>query len=344
VDCAPSHKFKGFPCIASKWNLCEAKWREVHNTTNILLNNARLGGAFFHHAHAYAVHIINVCPAKNFIDQDGNPTTPYQYSFQRKPSIANFRVFGCPSFFKRYKPNLCNKLITYKQQLQHASRGIFLGFPENSAGWLIYSPDQPQRLVITRDAYFDEEFNSALCFDSKPFAGAVPIRSHFNPNGLRNTEENSEPSTYHQTGSAANLDQPPSTFIDEAHSPSTLANIPETTDDDAQPPILPTGLNPTFDEHAPIPNQHRPTPPTPHHVNLAPHQQRHSVLQKMMTIYFQECNEDLPTMDPIHSAMMTVDSTSTKPYTNPKDSVEKYLLEPQSLKAVLKLDDDVCTA
>ncbi len=49
-------------------------------------------------------------------------------------------------------------------------------------------------------------------------------------------------------------------------------------------------------------------------------------------------------MDPIHSAMMTVDSTSTNLHTNPMDSVEKYLPEPQSLKAVLILDDHVCTA
>jgi hypothetical protein len=49
-------------------------------------------------------------------------------------------------------------------------------------------------------------------------------------------------------------------------------------------------------------------------------------------------------MDPIHSAMMTtVDSTSTNLHTNPMDSVEKYLPEPQSLKAVLNLDDNVCT-
>jgi hypothetical protein len=40
-------------------------------------------------------------------------------------------------------------LITYKQQLQRASYGIFIGFPEYSAGW--------------------------LAFDSKPFAGAIPI-------------------------------------------------------------------------------------------------------------------------------------------------------------------------
>ncbi|KAI2494162.1 Reverse transcriptase (RNA-dependent DNA polymerase) [Fragilaria crotonensis] len=71
--------------------ICEAKWREVHNTANVLLNTARLGGAFFHHAHAYAVSIINACPAKNVTDQHGNPTTPFQYSYGRKPSLANFR-------------------------------------------------------------------------------------------------------------------------------------------------------------------------------------------------------------------------------------------------------------
>jgi hypothetical protein len=100
--------------------ICKAKGCEVHNSTNILLNNARLSGIFFHHAHAHAVHIINVCAAKKGFEQDGNPTTPYQYSFQCKPSIANFCVFGCPIIFKCYKPNFRSKLITYKQQLQRA--------------------------------------------------------------------------------------------------------------------------------------------------------------------------------------------------------------------------------
>ncbi|KAI2509904.1 Reverse transcriptase (RNA-dependent DNA polymerase) [Fragilaria crotonensis] len=268
--------------------ICEAKWREVHNTANILLNNARLGGAFFHHAHAYAVQILNL------------PTQAFH---------CQLRVFGCPTFFKRYEPTFRNKLITYKQQLQRAS-GIFLGFPDNSAGWLVYSPDQPQSLVITRDAYFDEDFNSALCFDSKPFAGAVPIRSHFNPNGLCNTPENSEPSTFHQTGSAANLGNPPSTFIDDTNPLPSLTAIPESTDDntDEQPPG--TMPNPTHADHyneAII--QHGPTPPTPHQINFVTHQQHHSQLHKMMTIYFQECNEDLPTIDPIHSAMMTIDNS-----------------------------------
>ncbi|KAI2506225.1 Reverse transcriptase (RNA-dependent DNA polymerase) [Fragilaria crotonensis] len=269
--------------------ICEAKWREVHNTANTLLNNARLGGAFFHHAHAYAVHIINVCPAKNVTDINGIPTTPYQFSYKRKPNLGNFRVFGCPTFFKRYEPTFRNKIITYKQQLQRASRGIFLGFPENSAGWLIYSPDQPQSLIITRDAYFDEDFNSALCFDSKPFAGAVPIRSHFNPNGLRNTADNSEPATFHQTGSAADLGNPPSHFLDASELPTSLVALPDASHND---------------------DQHGPTPPTPHQVNYIGHQHCHSNLQKMMTLYFQECNEDPPSIDPIHTAMLTIDNAT----------------------------------
>ncbi len=70
--------------------------------------------------------IVDVCPAKNVTDINGIPTTPYQFSYHCKPSLANFLVFGCPTFFKCYKPTIHNKIITNKQQLQRVSRGIFL--------------------------------------------------------------------------------------------------------------------------------------------------------------------------------------------------------------------------
>ena len=342
--------------------ICEAKWREVHNTANTLLNTARLGGAFFHHAHAYAVHIVNACPAKNVTDPNGIPITPYEFCYQRKPSLANFRVFGCPTFFKRYEPRFNNRLITHKQQLQRASRGIFLGFPDNSAGWLVYSPEQPQSLIITRDAYFDENFDSALCFDSKPFAGAVPIRSHMDPNGLRNLDDNTEPATRHQTGSAAHLGHQPSTFIDQTiqiASPQPHASIPsilppaaadDDDDDDDEPPPLIARPQTYPDDNDDSPRQHDlqpgPIAPNPHQINMVHHQQCHTSLQKQMALYFQECNECTPSIDPIQAAMLTIDSSTTE---NPDDTthddpVDKYLPEPQSLKAVLKLDDDVRSA
>jgi hypothetical protein len=155
--------------------ICEAKWRKVRNTANILLNTAQDGSTFFHHAHDYAIHIVNSCPAKNVTDQDGKPTTPCQYSYGRKPSLAYFYLFGCPVYFKCYEPTFHNKLITYKQQLQRASCGIVIGFQQNSVSWLVYSSEHPQRMVITRNANFDKDFNSVLAFDSKPFARAILI-------------------------------------------------------------------------------------------------------------------------------------------------------------------------
>ena len=233
------------------------------------------------------------------------------------------------------------------QQLQRASRGIFLGFPDNSTGWLVYSPEQPQSFIITRDAYFDEDFNSALCFDSKPFAGAISIRSHFNPSGLRNMDDNTEPATHHHTGSAANLGIPPLCFVDDNHQPyahdddnddipdliprsSTAGDPHHNDDDDAQPP-------PKMQQGPIIPN--------PHRINMAYHQQLHNRLCKQMALHFQECDKCPPSIDPIHSAMMTIDKQATTSDDFPCDEpVDKYLPEPQSLKAVLKLDDDVRSA
>ena len=181
----PWHKIEAAAPEHQEMNgICEAKWREVHNAANTLLNNARLGGAFFHHAHAYAVHIINVCPAKNVTDINGIPTTLYQFRYKRKPNLANFRVFGCQTFFMRYKPTFRCKIITYKQQLQRASLDIFLDSLKTLQAGSSIPLTNRKSLIVTLDASFDEDFNSALCFDSEPFAGAVPIRSHFNPNGL----------------------------------------------------------------------------------------------------------------------------------------------------------------
>jgi hypothetical protein len=51
-------------------------------------------------------------------------------------------------------------------------------FPEDLAGWLVYSPDHPLRIVITHDAYFEVHISSAFVFNSKPSARAIPFNSH----------------------------------------------------------------------------------------------------------------------------------------------------------------------
>jgi hypothetical protein len=83
------------------------------------------------------------------------------------------------------------------------------------------------------------------------------------------------------------------------------------------------------------------TPPTSQMINLTQHQKRRTPPQKEMTLCFQECVESPPSVDPIHTAMIAINATTLSSNDKP---VDKYLPEPQSFKAVQKLDDDVCNA
>lgn len=282
--------------------VCESKWKQVHSLANTLLNNARLGGAFFHFAHAYAVAITNILPAKNLTDKDGLPTTPYQICYNRKPRINNFRTFGCPTFFKRYEPKLKRKTVTDKQQLQKASRGIFLGFPPSSAGWLVYSAEMKHRFEISHDAYFDEYFHSALTFDSKPFEGAVPIRSQMDPLALAPAYSNDSDTPSLRVGSVADLGIAPSTFL-----PDSPDDDNANTDDLSTSPSLPSSPDPSALALAAVAHD------------------------------FQICNEPSPSLDPCSYALAALDEAVA----TPNLSLDKYLPEPQSFKAVLRLDDDI---
>ena len=45
------------------------------------------------------------------------------------------------------------------------------------AGWLIYNPQLAKRIAVSVDVSFDEHFEIALIFASKPYNGAVPTRA-----------------------------------------------------------------------------------------------------------------------------------------------------------------------
>jgi hypothetical protein len=101
----------------------------------------------------------------------GNPTTPYFKAFRTKPKIGNFCLFGCPASFKRHTA------LTHRTQVQQATRAIFIGFPSNQAGWLFYTEDKNRTMHIhvSYDATFDENFDTALIFDTHPFQGSLAI-------------------------------------------------------------------------------------------------------------------------------------------------------------------------
>ena len=91
-----------------------------------------------------------------------------------KPNVQHFRVFGCPAIFKRYE--ISDKGIRKRNKyIQQGMRGIFVGIPDDSAGWLFYVPDA-RKTYISMDAIFDENFTSPLCMPDLPFKGSIRLR------------------------------------------------------------------------------------------------------------------------------------------------------------------------
>ena len=80
----------------------------------------------------------------------------------QKPAVKHFRVFGCPTIFNHYKVSDDGKQV-WNKYTQQGMRGIFVGIPDDAAGWLFYVPTA-RRTYISMDPVFDESFTSPLVF------------------------------------------------------------------------------------------------------------------------------------------------------------------------------------
>ena len=155
----------------------ESAYKTVNGMAQSMLVQARLPLSFIHLALDYYVcEILLVLPAKGLKLDDSTLVTTYELLYNKKPSVRRFKVFGCPVVFKRYQPAYDGDSTTKFMQLQQGSRGIFVGFPRNQAGWLIYVPQKinNKHLVVSMDVVFDQEFLSSIAGTSIPFSQAQP--------------------------------------------------------------------------------------------------------------------------------------------------------------------------
>ena len=144
-----------------------------------MLVKARLPLKFYHLALSYACKQMRVLPAKGLVDENGDQTTTYAILHRKKPRIGRFKVFGCPCVFKKYQPRHDGKASTHFKQLQRGSRGIFVGFPDNQAGWLIYVPEKVggTHLIVSSDVSFDQYFLSCPQGVEQEFANSQTVRN-----------------------------------------------------------------------------------------------------------------------------------------------------------------------
>ena len=143
----------------------------------------------YHFAILYSIAILNVLPAKGVHDKNDVPTCPHALAFGKRPKIGNFRVFGCPAAIKHYtattshgtpKTEMKDDFRPTPKHVQQAIRGIFIGFPETQAGWLFYLPQGlgTHNFIVSRNAVFDESFESTLAHAKPPYSGAMPERAN----------------------------------------------------------------------------------------------------------------------------------------------------------------------
>jgi hypothetical protein len=102
--------------------------------------------------------------------------------------------------FKRFRPQVKGRVQGEHKELQRGTRGIFVGFPDGQAGWLIFVHDKiaGSHLVVLMDVVFDQYFLSGLTASINGFDGAQPTRKigHSVKRPARVTE---------QTGDVTNL-------------------------------------------------------------------------------------------------------------------------------------------
>ena len=75
--------------------------------------------------------------------------TPYERWYNRKPTFAHFRVFGCNSWY--HIPKKLRRKLDFKAQ-----RAIFVGYQNNKKAYKLWNPDL-RRVVSSRNVVFAED-------------------------------------------------------------------------------------------------------------------------------------------------------------------------------------------
>ena len=108
-----------------------------------MLHAASLPLKFWGEAVTTAVYLRNRSPTRAL-----NGVTPYEAWRGEKPDLLHLRVWGCRAFMHVNHVKRTKLGVT-------ARPCVFLGYPPESKGWLVYDPIA-NRLVVTRDVTFQE--------------------------------------------------------------------------------------------------------------------------------------------------------------------------------------------
>ena len=85
--------------------------------------------------------------------------SPYELFFGTKARICRYRVLFCPCVVnvdQRQDMDIGTQL-NCRNNPERGIRGVHVGLPHNSAGWLVYIPSTGC-VLVSSDVVFDEDF------------------------------------------------------------------------------------------------------------------------------------------------------------------------------------------
>ena len=109
-----------------------------------MMSYSTLPNSFWGYALQTAADILNVVPSKAV------QKTPMELWCGRKPSLGNYRVWGCPAHvLSRGKTRKLDSRIEVCP---------FIGYPKRTKGGIFYNPKDKKVFVSTHTTFFDNEY------------------------------------------------------------------------------------------------------------------------------------------------------------------------------------------
>ncbi len=126
----------------------ENKVKNLKQMITCVLTHCKLPHILWVEALDYITYILNaVVTTKNKI-------SPYTTFTGKQFDLTRFKVFGCVAYIHKNK-EILPKFGTFDHK---SVKGIFLGFPENKKGWIVYVPHLSRWLEVSHVHFSEKEF------------------------------------------------------------------------------------------------------------------------------------------------------------------------------------------
>ena len=163
--------------------ICERAWASIRNIAFSFLVHARVGFEYYSLALEQAWKIHACLPIKNLL-KDDKPISPYEFFHGHKPCLRRFRVMFCPCVINigdgTRGDQETGQVLNRRNNPERGIRGVHVGIPRSSAGWLVYIPSTGS-ILVSSDVVFDEDFLSTVAYTQSQIPGGVQYQPPSHP-------------------------------------------------------------------------------------------------------------------------------------------------------------------